>query len=63
MPIYRTCPNCGSNLDPDERCDCQQEKRRAEEQHGERGGERVGRYVAAAGGEVPRWGDRAVRVG
>ena len=19
---YRTCPNCGCNLDPDERCDC-----------------------------------------
>lgn len=19
---YRTCPDCGANLDPDERCDC-----------------------------------------
>jgi hypothetical protein len=19
---YRTCPNCGANLDPEERCDC-----------------------------------------
>ena len=22
MSIYRTCPNCGANLDPGERCDC-----------------------------------------
>ncbi len=24
---YRTCPFCGANLDPGERCDCQEEKR------------------------------------
>ena len=23
MAQYRTCPHCGANLDPDERCDCQ----------------------------------------
>lgn len=23
MPYYRVCPDCGSYLDPDERCDCQ----------------------------------------
>lgn len=63
MAIYRTCPDCGSNLDPGERCDCQQEKRRAEERHEEKGGEGVGSYFAAAGRKVPRWGDRAVRVG
>ena len=22
MSIYRTCPNCGANLDPGETCDC-----------------------------------------
>ena len=22
MPYYVTCPNCGSNLDPGEVCDC-----------------------------------------
>lgn len=22
MSIYRTCPHCGANLDPGERCDC-----------------------------------------
>ena len=25
MSIYKTCPDCGMNLDPGERCDCQQE--------------------------------------
>jgi len=23
MPYYNTCPDCGSTLDPGERCDCQ----------------------------------------
>lgn len=23
MPYYDTCPDCGANLDPGERCDCQ----------------------------------------
>ena len=22
MPYYHTCPNCGANLDPCEKCDC-----------------------------------------
>lgn len=22
MSYYKTCPNCGAALDPDERCDC-----------------------------------------
>lgn len=26
MAFYITCPNCGSNLDPGERCDCEREK-------------------------------------
>lgn len=25
-PYYWTCPYCGSNLDPGERCDCRDEK-------------------------------------
>ncbi len=25
MPYYKTCPNCGAHLDPDEACDCQHE--------------------------------------
>lgn len=24
MGYYRTCPDCGANLDPGERCDCQE---------------------------------------
>ncbi len=31
MAYYRVCPNCGSNLDPDERCDCQDEKEERQE--------------------------------
>ena len=30
MPYFRTCPHCGSNLDPGEKCDCQREKAKAE---------------------------------
>lgn len=25
MPYYHTCPDCGSNLDPGERCDCREQ--------------------------------------
>lgn len=28
MPYYQTCPVCGANLDPGERCDCQNEQER-----------------------------------
>lgn len=26
MAQYWTCPNCGANLDPGERCDCEKEE-------------------------------------
>lgn len=26
MSYYRTCPYCGANLDPGERCDCRREQ-------------------------------------
>lgn len=29
---YRTCPECGSNLDPGERCDCNEEKESRKEE-------------------------------
>ena len=29
---YRTCPYCGSNLDPGEHCDCQDKKEAQEAQ-------------------------------
>lgn len=25
--IYNTCQNCGANLDPGEKCDCEQKER------------------------------------
>ncbi len=28
--IYRTCSKCGANLDPGERCDCEEEQRKTE---------------------------------
>lgn len=31
MAFYRTCPLCGGNLDPGERCDCIQEKLQKEQ--------------------------------
>ena len=31
MAYYNVCPNCGSNLDPGEKCDCQKEKSQPEE--------------------------------
>ena len=27
MAFYKTCPLCGSNLDPGEKCDCEQEEK------------------------------------
>lgn len=32
MAYYRTCPLCGSNLDPGESCDCEDEREKAQEQ-------------------------------
>lgn len=29
--IFKTCPNCGANLDPSETCDCQEEENNKEE--------------------------------
>ena len=29
MAYYRTCPECGSNLDPGEACECRRKKKRA----------------------------------
>lgn len=31
MAYYRICPKCGCNLDPGERCDCEDEKQRQDE--------------------------------
>ena len=31
MAFYNTCPLCGANLDPNESCDCQEEKEQEEQ--------------------------------
>lgn len=31
MAYYNTCPNCGSNLDPGEKCDCENERAKEQE--------------------------------
>lgn len=67
MAYYRVCPDCGSNLDPGEICDCKiQRMKQPEEAAAEwerKGGERHERRIAAAGRAVSRYADRAVRVG
>lgn len=32
MAYYRTCPNCGCNLDPGEQCDCEEVEEKKHEQ-------------------------------
>lgn len=32
MAYYNVCPNCGSNLDPGEKCDCESTQGREKEQ-------------------------------
>ena len=34
MASYRTCPHCGANLDPDEKCECQEKEKYMEEKRG-----------------------------
>lgn len=35
MAYFNTCPHCGCNLDPQERCDCQEmEEAKAKEKRG-----------------------------
>lgn len=36
MAYYNTCPHCGCNLDPGERCDCLKEQNRRERNCSER---------------------------
>lgn len=35
MAFYKTCPFCGANLDPGEKCDCRDEQRKEEEKKDE----------------------------
>lgn len=64
MALFKSCPLCGSNLDPGERCNCQQEKEcKPGDNRKEKGGERIGGNIAAASGALPRRNDKPVRVG
>lgn len=31
MPFYNTCPKCGANLDPGEKCDCESKEKEKRE--------------------------------
>lgn len=33
MAYYNVCKSCGCNLDPGEKCDCENEKKEAEERY------------------------------
>lgn len=48
---YAICPQCGSHLDFGEHCDCEEQR---EQQSSEKGGERIGSNITAAGGGVSR---------
>ena len=65
MAYYHICPNCGSNLDPGETCDCSfgPEEKQNEADYTARGGESFGNIFEAAGREVPRGDYRLSGVG
>ena len=52
MAFYKTCEYCGSNLDPGERCDCNQQKQKTGS--GKGGGSIAGINTQAASGKVSR---------
>lgn len=60
MAYYHVCPNCGSNLDPGEHCNCQNYK---EENSRKKGGEDFESHITAAGRILSRHNDRSIRVG
>lgn len=61
MAYYNICPNCGSNLDPGETCDCERESQPEEVER--KGGEFFGGDITATGRALSRSGDKVVRVG
>lgn len=65
MAYYNVCPDCGSNLDPGEICECKRRTTEPEERnvYELRGDVNYGGHIAAAGGMLPRRSDRAARVG
>lgn len=63
MAYYNVCPNCGSNLDPGESCDCKSLEQTERMKFDFTGGERGGTPVEAAGRELSRYGNTAVGMG
>ncbi|MCD7891566.1 MAG: hypothetical protein LUG26_07475 [Ruminococcus sp.] len=63
MPYYNVCPDCGSNLDPGEKCDCERKKQERKIEFDFAGGDTNGRRTKATGRKLSRHGDKAVRVG
>lgn len=63
MAYYHTCPDCGANLDPGEKCDCEKEGKSREGFYGDvviRPG-KTGQFHfhhgwQGAGGGLSRWG-------
>ena len=51
MAYYRSCEYCGSNLDPGERCGCQDEEKRQERIFAETVDENGNRQLMLAGWE------------
>lgn len=64
MAYYNICPDCGSNLDPGEACDCKKQRTEpGERKDFDFGGDMAYGRITTAGRALPRYGDRAVRVG
>lgn len=57
MGYFRTCPNCGCHLDPNERCDCYEDKLGEHTRRTEHDSEREraqAETLEAANAEMPR---------
>ena len=54
MAMYHSCPYCGSNLDPGERCDCQDKEKAASRSSSPESGEQNmhGAILASEGEKI-----------
>lgn len=62
MAYYHVCPNCGSNLDPGETCDCERESKVKEETEG-KDGKIYGGHIKATSRTLPLYEGRDVTAG
>lgn len=63
MPYYHVCPECGSNLDPGETCECILRRQAQEEKERSAKGDTDGSDIAAADRVLPRTEDGKRRMG